>query len=293
MIGMELEEKDPTNRQNVSTLESVKDMILTDEEYSHHPFASIESHRVYFVELKNENKELIFFGSPHMYNPADPLFEEVKKKFDEAKPEIVYVEGREYINEKKEKVREALGKESLEGVKLEGEGHYVLKLAVDAGIDFESPEPDFSKEIQYMVDKNFAKMDIFNFYMYRDIDQYQRLHREKSLEGCKNYLVTCFRQFRKESGWESSEIDAFEKDLLSELNIEDKKKYSREVDPIPWKGRPQTPLNEISRQSGIFRDRYMIERIAEGLKKYSKLFVIYGSAHAVRQEPALRALLEM
>jgi len=287
---MQFGQENTENAQDVQTIEHLKELILTDEQYREHPFATTESERAYLLELKKGDKQLVYFGSPHIYDPEDPLFEEIQRKFVEFKPEIVYVEGREFINTQKDKVREVLGKESLESVKLDGESHYVLKLAVDAEIDFESPEPDFSKEIAALLEKGYVKKDIFTFYMYRVIDQYQRLHGEKSIEGCKKHLGNSFRQFRKESGWEAEELDKFESELVSELDIEDRKKYRRQVDPIPWEGNPQSVINEISRQSSSFRDRFILERITEGLKKYSRVFVIYGSAHAVKQEPALRSL---
>lgn len=273
-------------------VEELKDLILTNEQYKDQPFAHAEGERIYTFELTNGQKKILYFGSAHTNNPDDPIFEDIKKRFDELDPEIVYVEGWRSINDKKDAVREGAKNFSLEETKSEGESHFTLKLAVDADADFESPEPESSQEITYLIQKGFSKKDIFFYYIYRDIDQYQRQNKERSAEECKKYLKPYFKGMRRDSGWDDIELDALEQEVLTDLDVDDPEKYHAQVDPIPWEGKPQTVLNEISRNSNNFRDRYIFERIADGLNKYDRLFIVYGSAHAVKQEPALRALLE-
>ncbi len=272
-------------------IEKLKDLILTHKQFSEHPFAHDGSQRAYVFEVTVGNKKLVFFGSSHTNDPEDHLFTEIEEKFKELQPEIVFVEGMEGINKSKDRVRERVTREDVDEVKSEGESHFTLKLGVDAGIDFQSPEPTFSDEIAYLIGKDFSKEDIFRFNIYRNIDQYQRQNKEPSVEACKEYLKPYFGTFRKYSGWSESELDAFEREILETLNIQDRTTYHNQVDPIPWEDRPQTIINEISRNSSDFRDRYIFERIAEALKKYDRLFIVYGSAHAVKQEPAIKALL--
>ena len=269
-----------------------EDLILSNEQYKETPFAVEGKERFYLFEIKSQGKKIMYFGSPHTNDPSDPVFEEIQKRFDEMKPEIVYVEGWSSVNKNKQKVREVIGAQDVEDAKMEGEPHFVIKLAVDAGADFESPEPDFSAEIAHLLGKGFSKKEIFQFNMYRVIDQYQRQYEDGDIEGCKKYLEAYFHDFRRHSGWEQAELDSLENDVIAELDIDDKQKYNSQVDPIPWDGVPQTVINEVSRSSSDFRDRHIFSRIAEGLKTYNKIFVVYGSAHAVKQEPALRALLE-
>lgn len=272
-------------------LEQIKDLILNDEEYINHPVNQGERFRSYVFEVGDGEKKIVYFGSSHTTNPTDPLFEEIKQKFDEVKPDMVYIEGWEAINDNKEKAREGMKAKTLEEIKLEGEAHFALKLAVDAGTDFESPEPDFSKEIEYLLHQGFSKQDIFNFYVYRQIEQYQRENKERSLEDCKKYLRPYLDELNRESGWDEQELNNLEQDIFLDVDLESEK-YRQQVDPIPWEGKSQTNLNEISRQSSNFRDRHMVERIATGLKEHNRLFAVYGSAHAIKQEPAVRALLD-
>ncbi len=287
----EFPELNTENKKEIN-IENLKDLILTNEEYRNHPFANTEDERSYVFEINSGEKKIFYYGSSHTNESNDLIFKEIKKEFDRINPDIVYIEGWQSINNKKDAVREFVKKESLDETKLEGENHFTLKLGIDAGKDFESPEPDFSKEIVYLLEKGFSKKDIFFFYIYRDIDQYQRQHKERKLEECKKYIESEFKIFRRDSGWDGAELDLLEKEIVAELDVHNVDKYHLQVDPIPWEGQPQTVLNEVSRNSSHFRDEYIFERITEGLKKYNTIFVVYGSAHAVKQESALRALFE-
>ncbi len=270
---------------------SPENFILTSEQYRDTLFAHSESERTYVFKIEKGEKVLVYFGSAHTNDSEDPIFDEIKAQFDLLKPDMVYIEGWRSVNDNKDKARAFFKDQSLEDLKTEGESHFALKLAIDSGIDFESPEPNFSEEINSLLEKGFSKKDIFYFYLYRDIDQYQRQNKNRNLDECKKYLEPYINRFRIDSGWESTEIDLYVEEIFSELDI-DSEEYNRQVDPIPWEGKTQTAINEISRNSSNFRDKYIFERIKEGLKTHNRLFVVYGSAHAVKQEAALRALIE-
>ncbi len=284
-------EKSVSTGKEGERIEKLKNLILTNEEYRDHPFAREEDARAYVFKLEHKGKCLFYFGSAHITCPADSLYTEIKARFDEVMPDMVYIEGAGQVNHDKDAVREGVLKTTLGQARANGEGNFVLKLGVDVGADFESPEPELSQEINRLRDKGFSRQDIFSFYMYRDIDQYQRQHKVWTVPGCKKYLEPYIKNFHRASGWSAEEMAILGHRIFSELKISDNAFYHTRVNPIPWDGEPQTATNEISRVSSSFRDRYIFERIAEGLKTHDRLFVVYGSAHAVKQEPALRALM--
>jgi hypothetical protein len=130
------------------------------------------------------------------------------------------------------------------------------------------------------------------FYTYRDIAQYQRRMRDLKNPGeVHEYLVPHFMSFRRASDWSADALDILEKEVTTEINLEDDR-FRDEVVPIPWEGKMLTPRNEIAQASNRFRDEYILERVAEGLKTHNRVFAAYGSSHAVMLEPALRALIE-
>jgi len=273
------------------SMDELKGAILSSEQYADHPFARQEGKRTYEFEARNGLKKLTYFGTYHTGDPADPVLDEIAATFKKENPQMVYAEGIESANENKEGWRERLKQMSLEECRAEGETLYTLKLAVDAGADFESPEPAFAAEVQALLDKGFSKKDIFNFYVFRNIFQYQRNHAERERAECEKIVKQEAQRLVHRAGWDAAELDSFGTEILESLHLEDAQFYSDKVDPIPWEGMPQVVTNEISRTSSAFRDQYIFERIAEGLKKYDRLFVVYGSAHAVKQEMPLRFLV--
>ena len=269
-------------------IEKLKGLILTSEQYRDQPFAKSED-RTYTYTLDNGSRRLTFFGSQHLYDPSHPMFSEIKGLFEKEKPDMVYIEGWEQINHQKEDVRK-MGKEtSFEDAAREGESHFTLKLAVDAVADFESPEPHHAAEIAHLLDQGFSHEEVYNFYAYRQIGQFQQQHENSDAESCKEYMSRYLDRFARDSNWSEEELQSYRDKLFAELDLTGDI-YSQQTDPIPWDDRPQTRLNDIARASGRFRDEYIFERIVEGLKTHDRIFVVYGSAHAVVQEPALRAL---
>lgn len=274
------------------TMDELKGAILTSGQYLDHPFARQEKKRTYEFKIKEGSKELTYFGTYHIGNPADPVLEDITSALKKANPQIVYVEGVESANEDKEGWRQRLKQMSDEEARADGENVFSLKLAVDAEADFESPEPTFTAQVQDLLNQGFSKKDIFNFYVYRDIFQYQRNTAERDSRECEMIMRREAQRLVGRAGWDAVQLDSFGKEVLANLKLDDDQYYSEKVDPIPWKGRPQSVTNEISRALSAFRDLHIFERIAEGIKKYDRLFVVYGSAHAVKQELPLRFLFE-
>lgn len=273
-----------------SPLEEAKKLILTPEEYVLHPFSQGNGEDSYVVKITANGKHLTYFGSTHTNNPDHPVFKEIEDAFREASPDFVYVEGMEHINGDPSRARERVARMSLTEAKMRGESTFALKLAVDAGIPFESPEPRHRTEIEHLVRSGFSRIDVFNFYMYRVIAQYQRQHEVRSPEDCTKYLMPFLKWFETESQWPAEELEVFERALLGSLDTNDES-YTTLVDPMPWMERPRHVTNEIAASSSQFRNEFALERIAAGLKEHNRLFAVYGSGHAVELEPALRAVV--
>jgi hypothetical protein len=126
-------------RENAN-IEDLKNLILTDEQYSHHPFAHAEGPRPYVYRLTNGGKELAYFGSYHISDPEDPLYADIEREFHGANPDMVYVEGYAWANDHKAQAREELKTMTWEKAKQEGESIFILKLAsIQLHISISSP----------------------------------------------------------------------------------------------------------------------------------------------------------
>ena len=104
--------------------------------------------------------------------------------------------------------------------------------------------------------------------------------------------------FQRESQWENFDysITHLEKigksvwgEVRGDIMINDRYRTT----PVPPEDKKLfTVINRINQEVTHFRDRNVIKRIIEALKIYDRLFIIFGSSHAVMREPALRYLAE-
>ncbi len=264
-------------------------LVLNYEQYARHPFAQNKK-PTYTYTLEKGDKVLCFFGATHTNDPLHPIFNEIKNLFDVVKPDMVYVEGYRYANTHKQELIRELQAETPEHSKIQGESHFTLKLASDSGIAFTSPEPEFSQEISHIVAKGFSKRDIFCYYIYRMIAQYQRTTKKVDIHDCEQYLTRSIDSFKSLEGWDTAEINVFKKEIFDTINLLDLDTYRNETNPVPRPGTERSTIQKVSAESGDFRDSYILDHIYKDLQNHNKIFIVYGSSHAVRLEPALRAL---
>ncbi len=275
-------------RTKIIDTENVLSSIMTAEEYSR-----IEHETPYTFELKVGDKELYYFGTPHSRDFNDPIFKEIKSAFDKVNPDIIFVEG---MNVRGDKARfdEMIKSATLEDViDRAGESGFTLKLGVEKGIDWRSPEPTDEDLYNDLVAKGFSKDEIFAWDVFHVLPQY---HRQMKRGGFKNYVSRFIDGFRQATNWEGFDYSYERAIKLGEqifdevIDVENDQRALDRIDPIPWEGKKgkQTVLNRISEVSGIFRDRKIVSDIIEAFKKHKKVFVVYGASHAVMQEPAFR-----
>ena len=277
--------------------QEAKKRILTSKEYMERDIIK-KSDRSYVFNLKNNNKELFFFGTSHITDPNDPLFSEIKEAFESFNPDMVYIEGVpqkgfEYYLEK------TISPLSDDAAKRRGEPAYVAKLTSYLKekqiVDLESPEPTESYEVRLLEERGFSRKEIFQYYFRRLVAQYQRTYNEKpksmdalieEIRKRKAYMTT------ESLGWSQEEISELLDDELKIVELDNIKKYSSEVDPVPWNGKSYGRINQASDVSWKIRDEYIVDRVAEGLKNHNKIFIVYGFSHAVVLRPAMEYLMD-
>lgn len=275
-----------------SSLELALGKIMTMNEY-----ASQHHETPYTFSLQSGDKELFYFGAPHVRDPKDSIFSEIKEAFDKADPDVIFIEGmnanidRDIINEKG---RSTTSEEAIEGA---GEAGFALKLALEKGIDWNSPEPKGSDLYEHLLEEGFSKDEIFARAVLLVLPQYNRQINKQDFKEYSRYFI---EQFKDETNWEGFNysferaIQIGESILGKPINLGDEEEASDYIDPTPWpeKKEKQTVLNRIGEKSSEFRDECIIKDIATALKKYKRLFVVYGASHAVMQEPALNELFK-
>ena len=122
------------------SLESVLTSIMSAEEYSH-----IEHPIPYIFELKSEDGELYYFGTPHTSDPQSPIFSEIATAIQKVNPGIVFVEGIPVPEDRAVLNNKVRSMTSDQAISWAGESGFTLKLGIDKGIDWHCPEPKDEK----------------------------------------------------------------------------------------------------------------------------------------------------
>lgn len=279
--------------QPINPVEQAKRVIMSAEQY-----AEIEHERPYVFEAEAAGKTATYFGPGHSWDPNNPVWTRFKEKLTEANPDMVLVEGFGSLKNRRQQVVEASGKYSeAEVIGKSGESGLVLKLAAEQGIDFDSPEPELRDEISYLEQQGFSRESIFAYYFFRMIPQWHQ-HMEK--ESFREYIQREIDTIKQAAQWPDFDFSYANAEWIAEqfwgeeIDLDDPEYYKDKVDPIPWKEKKdqQTEVNLVARASNLFRDEYMIEKLAEYLKTHDRIFIVLGASHAVMLEPAMRELLK-
>src|SRR5690606_31461614 len=94
----------------------------------------------YIFILNSRDKNLYYFGSPHVRDPKSLIFSEIENSFNDANPDIVFVEGINTDDKSKfdERVKNADRDEIIDKM---GESGFTLKLAIEKDVPWHCPEP--------------------------------------------------------------------------------------------------------------------------------------------------------
>ncbi len=272
----------------------IKSLLMPLEEYAKTRWP--ESYK--FKIKTRDGGELFYFGVSHYRDPKNPLFAEIKKEFEEFKPDLVFIEGMRTLRTK-DRDWEIRNLTKLQGDGLIlglGESGFVGRLAIDSNAFLDSPEPNFQDEINHHLDTGFSKDELFGYYMIRFIRQRFRIPEPRPT--AEKLAAQKSQELRKDTGWEDFDFNVehfksiAQKIWGSDFDIESEN-LGMLIRPNSGESKDykETVINKIAEASWRFRDEYIVGEIVKAFQKYKRLFVVYGFSHAVVQEPALRQLL--
>ena len=185
--------------QSLSKRETEEDLqykVMTFGEY-----AEKEHETPYVFEITYGDKKIVYFGARHSHKPDGPMFEQIRKRFEEANPQVVFVEGMANLKGREEEASSRAKEVSeQEVIKKFGEPGFTLKLAAESGVKFESPEPNAKEKIQHLVEQGFSQEELFAFFMYDLVLQYHRMIEKPSI---KEYLKPHIESFQRDTNWQN------------------------------------------------------------------------------------------
>lgn len=261
-------------------------------------YAQLQEFGPHAYELHQGDKTLVYYAPGHTYEPT-VLIEGLKQKFLEVGPDLVLVEGMPFINN--------LGPVQLESrfgavsdvnlLHKNGEPAYTVKLAVENGVQVLSPEPPEGENIEHLLRLGFSREEVFAEHAANAIREF---HLQQSVSSLDEYMQPYLNMFAEEFGWKDFAFTMEHFRIVArsvwsgQHGLSDDEFYKEVSDPIPWEDKqvPYGRTNQIAAAWNDYRDAYMVDFIQEQLKKRNKLFVVFGTTHAVRQEPALRKVFD-
>ena len=250
--------------------------ILTFEQLQ-----KMEYETPYILDLQKGEKHLIFYGSDHSNDPTNHQFDDIEKRFLKMKPEISFNEGGDppSLDDKNKAIEKF------------GEAGFLRYLGKKYNIPVKNIEPTLQDQFDCLL-KKYSRNDLLLMYFCRQVLQVQRMSQSVNVD-FENYMSGFLKQLQKE-GFPISDEQATLKYAITIYEFFFNEKFN-------WKtfdGKNISPmgnesiLNEIYRETGQFRDRYIVNFISDALKKYDRVFVVMGSGHVVKQEPVLRSLFK-
>ncbi len=283
-----------TEKSREEVLKPILDKIMTAKEY-----ANIKHESPFEYEISNPagDKKLSYFGAPHCYEAGNPLFARIESSFKAAQPDIIFIEGMNFHGDPAilaEQIKRATAEQVIERM---GESGFTMKLAIDNGIEWQSPEPSDETLYAHLLKRGFKKKEIFSWELMQALAQYSRQEQKKDFPTYADSYIRDFKEATKWKGFDYSLESALknaEAMAGSTIDPESDTDFDIYIDPIPWEKDidEQSELNRISEASSLIRDQHIVTSIAESLKTHKRPFIVYGSSHAVMQEPALEKLMK-
>lgn len=223
------------------------------------------------IELRNNKKELIVYGSLHLNNPKDSMFIDIEQKLIKLSPDIVLNEGGNWPlhNSKTESIIES------------GEEGFIKYLCVNNNIPIRTFEPSPQEEFKYILSK-YSKSDVLLMYFCRRISNVQN---KPNVESFKEEMLE-YLSYLKIIGFPIEDLENEYNKVLKhyKLTFKEELDWKSFDSKYVWPDRDFSIINKISTKLTDFRDFMLLESIKNELKHKNKVFVIVGAGHVLRQK---------
>ena len=240
----------------------------------------------YVVEAVHGKQHLTFYGSEHTNDPTHPQFTDLEERWktfiaDSQNP-IAFVEGH---------YDELLQEETVDkshSIIAGGEAQFMVYLARTSNVPVLSPEPDRLWEATELADE-FGKDKVILYYFVRQLGFWNRFTKKPDIEKRATDMLGHMKETYQ---WEEVDFSIDGMRTLHEvvfgksLDMHDRKWLYEITTPTP----NDFVTNVIARRSGELRDEYLLAQVDEYWHKGYSPFAVFGAAHAIRLEPALRKL---
>lgn len=261
---------------SISVFAQVEPEIMSYREYG-----KIRHERPYVLQFKKGNGELLYFGIGHAYRADDPQIIELEKRFLAFRPTLI-------LNESGTPPAAETAKEAIEKY---GEPGLMSFLAKKHGIPIKSLDAPRLEEIKYILGtKRWTLEQVMLFYILRRVPE----NNKKVNPPAPDAMVEeALKAAAKTPGFENlpKTLAEFEASVRKHLpGVADWRRIDQKIfDPNPDLG---LYTNDLADASVNFRGKFMVRLLTAEVAKGERVFAVVGASHVVKQEKALRKLLE-
>lgn len=236
---------------------------------------------VFGINKSGGAQVLIYLGIQHttdLKNFQIPIVRNQWKLFlqdTEKKDRMVFVEGK----------RKPTFKSEEEAIGMYTEGGLVSFWATEKNIEVVYPDADKQMEVDGLL-KQFSAEKIVDYWFTAGMSQRHMVKdKENYLEFLENHLREIFR------GTAIEDHDFEINNLIKVFeNLHGRKFDIDDAEGFKYLSNPS--YSEVARASKEFRDIRIVSLAKKHRDEGKSLFVVYGSGHAITQEPALKELLK-
>ena len=244
--------------------------IMTWEEYGaiSHPYP-------YILRLGSTEGQLLYFGSRHVYDPADPLVAEIEKLWGEFAPTMALNEGG----------APPVAETIQDAVRQFGEAGLVRYLAARDKVPVMSLEPTPVEEVATLL-PYYSREQIKLFYVLRQIPHYRQATLSIPLKERVEEDLGVMAALYDLPGAPRTLGEIQE---LCDRLLPDVARWSdvpqSYFDPVRETARF---TNDISRRLSNLRDEHMVDLLVREVRQGARVFAVVGGSHVVMQEPGLQ-----
>src|SRR5262245_47349725 len=248
-------------------------MSSTHQILSFDEYAAIRQATPYVVEVANDERRLLLFGSQHSSDPVDPMFDQIERSFARLQPVFALHEGTPPAVEPDREI----------AIRRHGEAGLVRYLAARAGIGTASMDIPLAAEASLLC-RRIGPRNALVFLVVRQLASFNRKTARMDFD---TYFGEFFETIAPALHLATIDwplIEAEHARLLGHPLVA-AQVTGLETNPM----RDDMPTQPIARWSNRRRDEYMLRRLLQALREHQRVFATVGVTHAVMLEPALRA----
>lgn len=231
----------------------------------------------YVLELDSKGGSLLYYGAFHKVDPTHPQFRDIEQRWEEFQPTFVYCEGSTWPLEESKDI----------AIEKYGEQGFVTFLAARDGIPIECIDPSLDDQAKYL--KNFFPPHLIKIYYVLRQVAINRMMKKDSHDS--RYIDRYLRKLGGIYGYNKSPNNIHDFERMVSFLFPDLNDWQK-IPPFYFQC-PESGgfLTAIHRKLNKFRDRIMIKKVTQALKKGKRVFAIVGRSHVVIQEATLKYLL--